>query len=335
MRTMVPFPPIFLFLLPAVLASRSQKHVVENFPCDRKWPSLDIFMPVNLKTRTGAYEFESYFLRSFLLFWPLKLSNVSLNIAIDAESNSTIPASELYETLGWVKDFVPGGTKITLLPQSNFYRRGYDRQQLVMFWADNFTDSEYVGFVDSDTAFLTYIDREDLFEGGKPVVNGKSGHIGTDNIAYEWTRGSERVLGILEPFRCMSYFPVIIKVDHLKGMRDYIADRYNSTFDNAFYHNISGLNGGSSYSQFAIMCTYLWAFKRDEYQWYVHSETPSWDGRNPPPGPGQDGNLTQFTTEMNTPKPRIAAHARYRPKKLVRTKLIFFICVCSSFCPNP
>jgi len=29
-----------------------------------------------------------------------------------------------------------------------------------MFWADNFTRSEYVGFVDADTLFITYVDRE-------------------------------------------------------------------------------------------------------------------------------------------------------------------------------
>ena len=29
--------------------------------------------------------------------------------------------------------------------------RGWDRQQWIMFWADNFTDSDYVGFIDTDT----------------------------------------------------------------------------------------------------------------------------------------------------------------------------------------
>ena len=40
------------------------------------------------------------------------------------------------------------------------YRTGLDRQQWYMFWADNFTRSEYVGFVDADTLFITYVDRE-------------------------------------------------------------------------------------------------------------------------------------------------------------------------------
>lgn len=47
----------------------------------------------------------------------------------------------------------------------------------MMFWADNYTSSEFVGFVDTDAVFLTYIDREDLFEDGKPVVNARSGKL--------------------------------------------------------------------------------------------------------------------------------------------------------------
>jgi hypothetical protein len=59
-------------------------------------------------------------------------------------------------------------------------------------------------------------------------------------------------------------------------------------------------------------CAYLFYMHRDEYVWYVHTETPDWDGVNPPPLPGQNGNLSMFTPEMYYPKPRIATHARYR-----------------------
>jgi len=43
----------------------------------------------------------------------------------------------------------------------------------MMFWADNFTNSEYIGFCDSDTLFNTYVDRLDIFSTtSMPVVNG-------------------------------------------------------------------------------------------------------------------------------------------------------------------
>lgn len=35
---------------------------------------------------------------------------------------------------------------------------GHDRQQWSMFWADNYTSSDYVGFVDTDTLFDTLVD---------------------------------------------------------------------------------------------------------------------------------------------------------------------------------
>ena len=42
---------------------------------------------------------------------------------------------------------------------------GHDRQQLIMFWADNFTDADFVGFVDTDSFFLAPVDRVDIFAG--------------------------------------------------------------------------------------------------------------------------------------------------------------------------
>ena len=281
--------------------------------CNRKWPSLELFMPYRLFTNhqdPRYYEFEATFMRSFLLFFPLKLSNVSLILAIDAERDKTPEANELRVTVGGIDSQMPGGARVALLPESHYYRRGYDRQQLVMFWADNFTSKEYVGFTDTDAAFITYVDREDLFEDGKPVVNARSGNhpVGPDG-AWRWTSGSFHATGLLEPFKCMAYFPVIVKVSHLPEMRDYIAKHHNLTFNEAFYHNISN---GDGYSQFGIMCTYLYAFKRDEYQWYIHSETPDWDGKNPPPIFGQDGNISQFTPQMKQPKPRVATHVGYR-----------------------
>lgn len=47
---------------------------------------------------------------------------------------------------------------------------GHIRQQYLMFYADNFTSSEFVGFVDTDAFFVTYVDREDIFE--EQTING-------------------------------------------------------------------------------------------------------------------------------------------------------------------
>ena len=57
-------------------------------------------------------------------------------------------------------DDVIATTFVPPAPAPAPYRTGMDRQQWYMFWADNFTRSEYVGFVDADTLFITYVDRE-------------------------------------------------------------------------------------------------------------------------------------------------------------------------------
>jgi hypothetical protein len=55
--------------------------------------------------------------------------------------------------------------------------------------------------------------------------------------------------GLLEPMRCMSYFPVIIKTRHFKSMRAYFETYHKRPFDDIF---LNVFNNGS-YSQFNIM----------------------------------------------------------------------------------
>jgi hypothetical protein len=61
-------------------------------------------------------------------------------------------------------------------------------------------------------------------------------------------QGSHRATGMLEPMRCMSYFPVIIKTKHLKLMREFISTYHKRPFDEVFM-NFSD----HAYSQFNIM----------------------------------------------------------------------------------
>jgi hypothetical protein len=142
-----------------------------------KWPSLELFIPIGGHSKSSDprhYEYETIFLRSFLLFWPLKVSNVSVRVALDGETEGCKHYNMIKSTFEdkGVQGRIPGGVSIQPIQKTGFYRNGADRQQLMMLWADNFTTAEYVGFSDTDTLFLTYVDREDLFEDGKPVING-------------------------------------------------------------------------------------------------------------------------------------------------------------------
>ena len=157
------------------------------------------------------------------------------------------------------------------------------------------------------------MDREDIFEDGKPVINGK------DGVAIEnWADASEATfaaLGILEPMICMSYFPVVIKTKHMAELRAFIERRFQMPFYEVFR---AVLSNRTYFSQFNIMCTYLYEFNRDDYAWYVHDTTPWWDGRNPKPVPGQIYNGNKFPEHFRRPKPHIADHARYLMKPIIR-----------------
>lgn len=289
----------------------------ETFKCDRPWPRLDVFVPVHLqlpalvkREHDRNAEFVDFFLRTYTLFWPYQQANSTMRVLIDAERRTT-PVFAAFEASVLAK--LPH-TQFSFIAESPWYNgNGGARQQYAMFWADNYTTpgAEFVAFADADTAFTTCIDREDLFEGGKPVINGRFGvesrvpWRGVPATTFAFT-------GLEEPMRCMSYFPVVLRVAHLHLIREHIRRHMKkNTFDEAFQAF------GGYYSQFNIMCTVLFWTKelKDQYVWYVHDYSPDWDGfRNPTPNYGQWADRSIFTRsnpDMFQPKPRVAVHARW------------------------
>jgi hypothetical protein len=115
-------------------------------------------------------------------------------------------------------------------------------------------------------------------------------------------------LGLKEPMYCMSYFPILIKTAHLKELRAFIMTHMKAnTFNKAFFD--FSAEGIAMYSQFNIMCAFLWYEKRDEYAWYMHDTSPWWDGlTDPAPRPEQIADKTLFEEHMFYPKPYVAGH---------------------------
>lgn len=86
----------------AMMASKNAA-LGKRMDCDRKWPELDLFLPVNLRhydDMIRKYEFMTMFYRSYVLFWN-KFSNTSLNVLVDAEDADDYNAIELkkYDSL--------------------------------------------------------------------------------------------------------------------------------------------------------------------------------------------------------------------------------------------
>ncbi len=291
-----------------------------NFPKVRQcqestWPPFDMFIPIGV---THQDEFKNVFLRSLKLFWPKSQAN--LVMVLDKEMKNRDEFAEAL--LNLTTDL--NSAKIACNKQSQYYgKNGHDRQQLIMFWADNFTDADMVGFVDTDTLFVTVPDSEDLFENeDKPVVIGAYGK--PQNGFWEAVPSRTMFsLGKPEALRCMSYFPVIIKTSHLKEMRDYMTALHNAThFDQVFYKIKDKV-----YSQFNIMCNYLWWFHRDEYAWHVMEREPGWQGV-PPPGQVTSFKEAGITHKMLYPKPRVAIHLNYHTmpfKRNQRQNVDFFL----------
>jgi hypothetical protein len=275
-------------LLPLIshYAPSNDPETGKPWDCQRPWPSVELILPVYLKEGNKRNdEFLKFFMRSFLLFWPVKESKVKLRVMFDVELRGSALVNTTIQSLQYLvgnytasmeekastgegvavtsatshlshkhhhqhkqklhhlhqnndgqqptaaaittstSASLPGYITIDYIPQSVYYQTGYDRQQWFMFWADNFTTSEYVGFVDCDCLFTSYVDREDLFENGKPAINGRIGV----NKRPPWSGVPARTqafTGYLEPMRCMTYFPVILKTAHMKEIRDFIGQKH-------------------------------------------------------------------------------------------------------------
>ncbi len=172
-----------------------------------------------------------------------------------------------------------------------------------MFWADNFTEAEHIGFVDTDTLFVAPVDRKDLFEGDKPVIIGLYGF---DDDPW-WSQVPQSTANILrqnEVLRCMSYFPMIIKAKHLRALREFILKTHGKNM-NDFFQSMDK----EHYSQFNIMCNYLWYHHRNEYAWYVQEYEPGVPGQSP--GQVQSMEEAGIGPDMLYPKPRVSVHTNY------------------------
>ncbi len=161
---------------------------------------------------------------------------------------------------------------------SDFYHGvGHAKQQLSQFWADtlltraatHFPDLdlvEYIGFVDADSLLITPHIAANSWNvtTGQPVILVR---LDTE-LRYTWyleaRKNTFRALQLPEAGRCMSYFPFYIHRRHLHMMRSYMERVHGGL---AFVKVFQLFSEGDIFSQFNIMCTYLWYFHREEYEW--------------------------------------------------------------------
>lgn len=208
------------------------------------------------------------FMPSYLLFWPVRAwTSSGLVFILDGDSpfdrqQGTVLENIALPSVVEVKYEAPA-PEDTLC--SDWRREGYSRQQYSNFYADLYSDAEFVAIIDTDAAFRAPVIPSDLFEDGKPIVRGF-------NQESEWisdvaTRavGGHRGVG---RFMTRYTFPLVLKASHLSDMRAGIAENLGAeTFEEAFRMICS--EGAGSYSQFEIMMNYLWYNTNDGYAWHI------------------------------------------------------------------
>ncbi|CAM9373383.1 unnamed protein product, partial [Scytosiphon promiscuus] len=148
---------------------------------------------------------------------------------------------------------------------SDWRREGYSRQQYSNFYADMYTDAEFVAIVDTDSAFQTPALPSDLFEDGKPIVTGF-------NLQGQWrSKVTEEAVGgrkDIGTFMTTYAFPVVLRASDMPRVRAGIADNLGAaTFEEAFHMICSA--GAKSYSQFDVILNYMWYYMRDSYAWHI------------------------------------------------------------------
>jgi len=112
--------------------------------------------------------------------------------------------------------------------------------------------------------------------------------------------------GKLEPLRCMSFFPFVIRRSDIIAMRSYFESIHNQPFLEIFQH----YSAGGKFSQFNGMCAYLWYEQKDFYHWNVRVTEKDWTLKSSNV-PGMSTDMKIYDAWMLVPLPRIAVHTRY------------------------
>ena len=235
---------------------------------------LTLYMPMH--SSEDEY-LKAVFIPSLLLFWPKKMwvnSNITLLFVLDDEQEKEHEYGDgLYkEYYNIIKDVTGMEFKILYEPKPDI--KGMDgahRQQYYMFIADKHTNSKWIGYIDSDALFQTIITPMNLFDikliNGeiivKPIIYAEMAcNKGSNqywNNAYWHTLRFYNNTFKEEPFRCMSYFPVIMPRDDVISIREYIEEVNGVSIEQVHQWHWKYM------AQFNIFCIYQWHFRRNNY----------------------------------------------------------------------
>ena len=295
------------------LPTNPSKTSPDDDGCSDRWPDFELFLTAP-QSSLGFFEFKNWFLPSLALFWPLEpILKLLIVTDVDDEFNGKGNFRQVEDFRDEAQFLMNGSIQIQWAKTRRLFetkRTGWDKSQWLKFWADNFTNAEYVGFVDTDTVFVSRLTKRDFFdEKNKPIVRpmyGKprKGWVGKWHLIPEQTFLST---GSKEAFNCMTYFPIIVKTAHLKTIRQIIMNNLGFKYFDQSFTDFFIERG--HYSEYNIICNSLWWHFRDEYRWFVDETEVGWHGEAPV---GQVADMNeakiQRDVHLQNGSPRISVH---------------------------
>jgi hypothetical protein len=217
---------------------------------------------------------------------------------------------------------------------------GYSRQQYSNFIVDqtlnDLRDDEYVGFSDSDTFFTAAVLPEELFDWDSAQSKWKPRVFGYNSCCVQWMNTTSRIISPGQragQFMTVYGFPIILKVEHLKVIRNIITskgDFASSSWDETFRK----ICDTGSYSQFDIMMNVIWNSPlQDEYSWYLRDQRDS-QSHAFRQGLANSGEYALSKNDFHRPKISIMEHATH--KKTTTQNVYQYICTYDHLNPlNP
>ena len=260
-------------------------------------PSSDMELYLRMSTYRPIFPqmYDSILVQSMKYFWP---DNVSMVVVLDKERK---PDHDFGDT---IQNRFPFPRVYYMELPTTVKFSGFDRMQRDMFYPELCTTKKFVAFIDTDTMFITHIIPKLLFSNGKPIVVGIYGNI-WDHFYVLNSMSTENIFKTKEVMRCMSNFPIIFKVDHLIELRKYVEKLHNMTFDEVLFTKMA-----SKFSQFNLMCQYIWMFHREEYEFRLSYQSKKRVTLKSAREDLDYYNKT-LTDEQKRPYARVALHYKY------------------------
>ena len=273
--------------------NQRNKHGKES----RLFDNMEMYLRMTTSNETLPMFNERLLVQSLRYFWP---DNPSIVVVLDNENLEDHAFGDS------VKNQFPYPRVCFMDEPLVLGFSGKDRMQRDMFYPEMCTSNEYVAYVETDAMFITRVIPEVLFEEGKPVIIGIYGYV-LDTIWESVARSTFNMFKTKEVIRCLANYPVIFKVEHIIQLRRYLENLHNMTLD-----SILIAKKDTFFSQFNIMCQYIWMFHRNEYNF--HLQFQPWKSQ---PGPlplaiEDDAYYKrEVTPEQTTPFPRPTCHFKY------------------------